>query len=181
MKHRAARCFFTLAAIAAAFTVVVPATQATDQPLPPTVTQTRTLPNGYSVSITVGQDQQPATSTNTLSCGSMSAYGQMHYVNPYGVTLWTYRQQVGWNFCNYTVTGVWSLFDQPVDTCCYWSWAGNVTRSHTPVGGANITTYTQGHFHACIPLPVNVCMDKYPWISLRVNGNGNLTGFWWGT
>jgi len=179
--HRAARWIISAVVIAGTLAISVP-TQAADQPLPPSVTQTRQLANGYSATITVTQNKPTtSTSTNTLSCGSSSAYGQMHYVNPYGVTLWTYRQQVGWNFCNYTVTGVWSLVDQPVNTCCYWSWAGNIVRSHTPIGQANMTTYTQGHFHACIPWPVNICMDKYPWIQLRVNGNGNLTGFWWGT
>jgi hypothetical protein len=86
---------------------------------------------------------------------------------------------IEWSWCNYKVTGVSRVWDEPVDSCCQWGWEGNVAKYHSPVGGASVTAYTKGKFRACA-LVIVFCKDRYRWVQLRVNGNGLVTGYEWG-
>lgn len=133
-------------------------------------------PDGYVSELYIDQD----TLSFNKGCGSRIAWGGMKFKTwPGLVTLFTYRLYVDFSWCNYKVTAVNQLWDEPVDTCCNWGWHGNISRYHSAVGGANMTVRTKGHFAACA-LFVVFCKDRYPWVQLVVNGNGLITGYTWG-
>jgi hypothetical protein len=134
-------------------------------------------PSGY-----IAQLYLDDSASMNKSCGSAVAWGAVKLKSatwPIQVTLFTYRLYLDFSWCNYKVTAVRQLWDEPVDTCCNWGWHGNVSKYYTAVGGANLTAYTNGHFASCA-LGITLCKDRYPWVELRVNGNGKITGYSWG-
>lgn len=129
---------------------------------------------GYVAELYLGSDD-----TMSKSCGRRTAWGAVKLKSVFRVvTLFTYRSYIDWSWCGYKVTSVNRVWDEPVDSCCQWGWAGNASKWNTPAGGANVTSYTKGHFHACA-LWIAFCKDRYPSVQLTVNGNGNVTGYVW--
>ena len=109
--------------------------------------------------------------------GSQTMSGTVSFSNMYGVTLWTYGEQVSWSYGSYTVQSIYNQWAGALNTCCLWGFHGNASLSHGPAGGANFQAFAQGTFQACV---LWACETKSPYITLQGNGNGNQTGFWWG-
>lgn len=134
-------------------------------------------PEGYYSTLTITGD----TADMGKSCGHRTVRPHIRWDSatwPVQVKLWVYQMTLTWTWCNYKVTSVTALYDEPTYSCCNWSWDGNIVKTHSPVGGASMTATTKGHFHACA-LWVIFCKDRYPTITIRVNGNGYVTDGSW--
>jgi len=122
----------------------------------------------------------PVAGLNTQAAaasGSQAMHGTVSYSNLYGVTLWTYDEDVNWTYGNYTVQSIYGQVAGALNTCCLWGFHGNTSLSHTSAGGPNFQAFAQGTFQVCV---LWACETKSPWITLQGNGNGVQTGFSWG-
>jgi len=127
-----------------------------------------------------------------LTCVKGGAAAEVKYKNAgiSVVTLWTYAQVIIFKHCSWVnstglhgkITKIYNFFDEALDSCCGWGWNGDVvTPQHSSLPTDNLATYTKGNFSACLPWPINLCENKYPWIRLHLNGFGKRTSFTWGT
>lgn len=184
-------CSLTAIAIALGFT-------ASASPLPPSIVaggendgtsivSSQYLPpdqlssEGYDLSLSIDNGSLD-TSSFKGACNGRYAWGyaklQTHVTH---WTMFTYKVTVGWSWCNFKVTAVNYVLGEPVDSNAGWGWVGNLAtqinppRSYFPATPVTVTQ--QGHFKNCV---VWFCKDRYPWVQLRVNGSGNVTGFAYG-
>jgi hypothetical protein len=164
--------------------------------------QTLLLPSGGTAVLTVSTSPITAATTSTAvslgtvsgthaaaafapliqplvagGSGSAAMFGRVQYNNALSVNLWTYDEQVNWNYASYTVTSIYGQTAWSESSCCLWGFQGNTTVSHDPAGGANFTAFAQGRYQVCI---LWACTSDSPYVSLTGNGNGTQTGFDWG-
>jgi hypothetical protein len=103
-------------------------------------------------------------------------------------TLWTYYQQVRWCWRGGIVTAFrrdrWSG-----GTSLGWTFDGHVYTNCGPtdvehctgkVGAYSENAMTEGHYHVCLGvIGINICRNKYPWLSITVHGDGgSLANAW---
>jgi hypothetical protein len=157
--------------------LAVPAAASAVEPMPPvTVTDTQVLPDGTVATLTGTVIE--STVDAQAGCGQTTYQYRIKAINPYHLyTYFTYESVAGWYWCNFKVTRVHTLVDRSVDSCCGWGWRGNQERWTTAVGGANVVMYNKGKYVLCALFCIH---DYHPWIQLRGNGNGLITGTWWG-
>jgi len=87
------------------------------------------------------------------------------------LTSWTYRSHFAVHVCHDKVTGLVSLYDEPVDSIPTWSWCGSIVRSWAMnPNNASAHSYTKG----CFALYDKVVVAEYPWAKMTIGGNGGL-------
>lgn len=95
--------------------------------------------------------------------------------NAFGVLLWSYFQRIYWCGNGTNITTVERTRWGEV-YAAFWSWKhiGNQTW-----GGVNQATYrawTQAEYKLCLIPEIGCIQYSYPWLDMKVWGNGN----WWG-
>lgn len=90
-------------------------------------------------------------------------------------TLWSYHQRQGFCHNGSRVTSLYGYLRRNNGTGPGWEWKGHVAKWSS--GGAGKWSYlvgTQGHYAACTVI-TGCLVHNYPWLELRVRGNGSWT------
>jgi hypothetical protein len=90
-------------------------------------------------------------------------------------TLWSYYQRQGFCHNGTRVTSLYDYLRRNNGTGPGWEWKGHVAKwSSGGAGKWSYTVGTQGHYGACTVI-TGCIVNDYPWLQLRVLGNGAWT------
>lgn len=137
--------------------------------------QTTVNPDGSYEVGTVALDTTVSTTSvgsDGYLCGVVQYRATVRGYSLVGIVNWTYRSTFGVHVCHDKVTGLYSLYDEAMDSNFGWGWCGNIVRQWSYNGNvqASAKSYTKG----CFTVLFKIGETLYPWAKMTIGGNGGL-------